>query len=328
MNVCLIDVDSKIPNLALMKASTWHKERGDTVKLGYDPLFDTPDLCYVSKMFSFTPEPEYLPDCEILRGGPAYSLTTRMPFDDGSGSYDRICPDYELYRDKFPNVSYALGRFTRGCPNRCPWCVVWRMDGNRVRKVADLSDFWRGQETVRLLDDNIMADEDIFCDACAQLHDAGDKAIWEALDIRLVTDRSAAALATVKQDKRIHFAWDGPAQDGYVERGIEILRRNGIKPWRLMFYVLVGFNTTPEYDMHRIMTLHEMGANPYAMPYNHDLSDPYIKHLCRWCNNKHIFRKTSFDDYEPWVKHRRSVGLLGAHSESTRLDGPSGPSLY
>lgn len=69
MDVCLIDVDSKIPNLALMKASTWHKQRGDTVKLGYDPLFDHPDLCYVSKMFDFTPEPEYLPDCEILRGG-------------------------------------------------------------------------------------------------------------------------------------------------------------------------------------------------------------------------------------------------------------------
>lgn len=78
VNVCLIDVDSKIPNLALMKASTWHKQRGDTVKLGYDPLFDHPDLCYVSKIFDFSPEPEYLPDCEILRGGSGYSLTARM----------------------------------------------------------------------------------------------------------------------------------------------------------------------------------------------------------------------------------------------------------
>lgn len=68
MNVCMIDVDSKIPNLALMKASTWHKECGDTVKLGYDPLFDHPDLCYVSKIFDFTPEPEFLPDCEVIRG--------------------------------------------------------------------------------------------------------------------------------------------------------------------------------------------------------------------------------------------------------------------
>lgn len=128
------------------------------------------------------------------------------------------------------------------------------------------------------------------------------KVIWEALDARLVTDQTAEALATVKQAKSIHFAWDGHGQDEAVPRSIETLRRHGLKPWRLMFYVLVGFNTDPEYDMHRIMTLHEMGANPFVMPY--DKSDPYQRHLARWCNNKFIFKKTAFEDYEPWVKER------------------------
>ena len=78
MNVCLIDVDSKIPNLALMKASTWHKQHGDTVKLGYEPLFDHPDLCYMSKMFDFTEEPPFLPtDADILRGGLAIPTSER-----------------------------------------------------------------------------------------------------------------------------------------------------------------------------------------------------------------------------------------------------------
>lgn len=301
MKVCLIDVDSKIPNLALMKASTWHKQHGDEVKLGYDPLFDHPDLCYASKIFDFTPEPEYLPDCEILRGGPGYSLTARMPFDD----YDRIMPDYSLYRDKYPAITYAMGRFTRGCPNRCPWCVVWHLDGNEVRHVADLSDFWSGQDTVRLLDDNIMADEDEFVSDCGQLHDAGVKVIWEALDIRLVTERSAGALASVKTGKCIHFAWDGPAQDRHIERGIAVLNEAGIKPYRLMFYVLVGHSTSREYDMHRIMELHRMGANPYVMPF--DRKDPYQRHLARWCNNKVIFKSTTFDDYEPWARYRAQL---------------------
>lgn len=164
-SVCLIDVDSKIPNLALMRASTWHKERGDAVKLGYDPLFDDPDLCYASKVFDFTPEPDYMPECETLKGGPGYDLKARMPFD----GYDRIMPDYSLY----PQFEYAIGRFTRGCPNRCPWCVVPEMDGNEVRHVADLGDFWDGQEVVRLLDDNIMADADEFCRDCEQLARGG-----------------------------------------------------------------------------------------------------------------------------------------------------------
>jgi len=286
--VCLVDVDSKIPNLALMRASTWHRRRGDSVKLGYDPLFDDPTLCYVSKIFDFTPELEYMPDCETLKGGSGYDLHARMPFPD----YDRIMPDYSLY----PQFDCAIGRFTRGCPNRCPWCVVPEMDGNDVRHVADLSDFWDGQGTVRLLDDNIMADADEFCRDCEQLHDAGVKVIWEALDARLVTDQTAAALASVKHAKRIHFAWDGHSQDDAVPRAIETLSRHGLKPWRLMFYVLVGFNTSQDYDLYRIYTLRDMGANPFVMPF--DKSDRYQKDLARWCNNKFIFKSAPrFEDY-------------------------------
>lgn len=295
MHVCLIDVDGKIPNLALMRASTWHKQQGDSVKLGFDPLLDSPDFCYASKMFDFTDEPAYMPDCDTLRGGPGYDLHARMQLPD----YDRIMPDYGLY-----GCGYAIGRFTRGCPNRCPWCVVPEMDGNDVRHVADLADFWSGQEVVRLLDDNIMADADEFCRDCEQLSKAGVKVIWEALDARLVTDQTAAALATVKQaKKRLHFAWDSHAQDDAAPRAIETLKRHGIKPWRLMFYVLVGFNSSPEFDMHRIMTLHDLGANPFVMPY--DKSDPYQRHLARWCNNKAVFKAVKFDDYGPWAKCRK-----------------------
>lgn len=294
-NVCLVDVDSKIPNLALMRASTWHKQRGDNVKLGYAPLFDNPDLCYASKIFDYTPEPQFMPDCETLKGGSGYDLNAKMPFDD----YDRIMPDYSLY----PKFDYAIGRFTRGCPNRCPWCVVPKMDGNTVHHVADLADFWCGQKTVRLLDDNIMADADEFCRDCEQLHDAGVHVIWEALDIRMVDNCTAQALASVKTAKSIHFAWDGHSQDKAIARGIETLAKHGIKPYRLMFYVLVGFNTSHEYDMHRIMTLHKLGANPFVMPF--DKSQPYQKHLARWCNNKAVFKTTTFKDYAPWVKAQK-----------------------
>lgn len=284
--VALVDVDSKIPNLALMKISTYHKQRGDTVKF-HEPLFDHPDICYASKVFDFTPDYQFFPDCEIVRGGVGYDLTAKLPFPD----YDRIMPDYSLY-----GCDYALGRFTRGCPNSCPWCVVPKMDGNEVRHVADLSDFWCGQEVVRLLDDNIMAGPDEFCRDCEQLSRAGVKVIWEALDIRLVTDETAKALASVRPQGSIHFAWDGHAQDAYIERGVHLLSKHGLKPWRLMFYVLVGFNTTREYDLERIYKLRDLGTNPFVMPY--DKSDPYQKRLTRWCNNKFIFKSTKrFEEY-------------------------------
>jgi len=95
MRVCLIDVDSKIPNLALMRASTWHKERGDEVKLGFSPIFDDPDLVYMSKMFDFTDEPRYLPlDADILRGGPDIRTSGRYgcPSTRRAASTTASCP--------------------------------------------------------------------------------------------------------------------------------------------------------------------------------------------------------------------------------------------
>ena len=287
MNVALVDVDSKIPNLALMKISAYHKSIGDDVKF-YEPLFDKPDLCYMSKVFDFTPEFQYVPDCEIVKGGTGYDITAKLPFPDS----DRIMPDYSLY-----GCDYAIGRFTRGCPNNCPWCVVPKMDGNEVRRVAQLSDFWDGQKVVRLLDDNIMADSDEFCRACEQLSRADVHVKWEALDIRLVTDETAKALASVKTQGRIHFAWDSKAQDAYIARGVHLLKKHGIKPYRLMFYVLVGFNTPKYYDLNRIYTLRDLGVDPFVMPY--DKNDEYQRRLARWCNNKIIFGKTKdFRDYE------------------------------
>ena len=294
MRVCLIDVDSKIPNLALMRLSAWHKSRGDEVKLGYEPLFDDPNLCYASKMFDFTSEPEYWPECETLKGGPGYSRETIQV-----EGFDRIMPDYGLY-----GCGYALGRFTRGCPNRCPWCVVPEMDGNDVRKVADLSDFWDGQRVVRLLDDNIMADEDVFVEACRQLSDAGVEVVFDALDARLVNDRTAEALSTVRQAVRWHFAWDGHHQDDAVHRCLEVLDRHGVKPWRTVFYVLVGFNTSREYDMHRIEELRRLGSNPFVMPF--DKGDRYQRDLARWCNNKVIFNTCGFDEYRRSYGHEHS----------------------
>lgn len=292
MHVGLIDVDSKIPNLALMRASAYHKSIGDSVKM-FSPMFDHPDLVYASKIFDFTPDYEYFPDCETLKGGTGYNPKAKMPFPD----YDRIMPDYSLY-----GCEYAIGRFTRGCPNNCPWCLVPEMDGHDVRHVANLSDFWNGQDSVRLLDDNIMADEDEFVRDCEQLSKAGVKAEFDALDIRLVNDVTARALASVKTSKCLHFSWDGHSQDDSVQRGLEILNRNGIKPYRTMFYVLVGFNTTPDYDMRRIEMLRKLGSNPFVMPY--DKANRYQKDLARWTNNKAIFKSVAWNDYIP---HKKAV---------------------
>ncbi|GAH85140.1 unnamed protein product, partial [marine sediment metagenome] len=50
MRILLIDIDSKIPNLALMKLSTWHKKQG--VEVFLNDYLCNPDKVYVSCVFT------------------------------------------------------------------------------------------------------------------------------------------------------------------------------------------------------------------------------------------------------------------------------------
>ncbi len=104
MKIGLIDVDSKIPNLALMKISAYHKEKGDDVNF-YDPLLNTPDKIYASKVFNFTDDYNYFSDSsKVIKGGSGYSLDKTL--DD---KIENQYPDYDLY-----DCDYAMGFTTRG----------------------------------------------------------------------------------------------------------------------------------------------------------------------------------------------------------------------
>ena len=102
------------PNLALMKISAYHKARDDTVIWWAVSGKQACDVVYSSKVFSFTPVNPHLPPGTI-KGGTGYGLYAGLPEE-----IDRCFPDYSIY----PDCDYAVGYITRGCPNRCPWCVV------------------------------------------------------------------------------------------------------------------------------------------------------------------------------------------------------------
>ena len=73
MKIGLIDVDGgKFPNLALMKISAYHKQRGDIVEWA-NPFFGNYDRVYMSKIFTFTPPISDIYDCEIVQGGTGFS---------------------------------------------------------------------------------------------------------------------------------------------------------------------------------------------------------------------------------------------------------------
>ncbi len=69
MQIGLINIDSKIPNLALMKISAYYKAKGDNVS--WFNAFETYDKVYSSKVFSYSKDYDYYPD-DVIKGGSGY----------------------------------------------------------------------------------------------------------------------------------------------------------------------------------------------------------------------------------------------------------------
>lgn len=312
MRIGLIDVDGhNFPNLPLMKLSAWHKSQGDHVEW-YEPMFSGHmDKVYVSKVFSFTPDYPYHIDAdEVLKGGSGYCISLvdgKEEFDkskhfDLPEEIEHIYPDYSIYYDKIPEVrDTAYGFLTRGCQCDCDFCHVAQKEGKCSVKVANLSEFWRDQKNIVLLDPNITACRD-WKELFQQLIDS--KA-WvdfsQGLRIHMMTEKKAEMLKQMKI-KQVHFAWDK-----YEDKNIVVPKFKQFKEitqWdkrKLSVYVLTNFNTTHEQDLERIYILRDLGYWPYVMIYDKEhLPKGHItRKLQRWVNMRAVFETTPrFEDYK------------------------------
>ena len=308
MRIGLIDVDGhNFPNIPLMKISAYHKKQGHHVEW-YNPLFsEHMDKVYMSKIFSFSDDFMYHIDAdEIIKGGSGYCIE----LVDGKEVYkkereinlpyeiEHIYPDYSIYPEHTKDTAY--GRLTLGCPRGCGFCHTGIKDGKRVFKVADLTEFWRGQKNIVLLDQNILACRE-WKGLLQQLIDS--KAYVEfngGLDIRMMTEEKAKMVKRIKQ-KIIHFAWDQYKDKEIIIPKFKMFKEiSGFSERKMIVYTIVNYDTTLEQDLERIYTLRELGYWAYVMIYNKENlpEDSIYKKLQRWVNNRFIFAKCkTFDDY-------------------------------
>lgn len=219
----LIDVDGhNYPNLALMKISRFHKLRGDHVEW-YNHIDTRYDKVYMSKVFTHTPDYTYYINAdEVEKGGTGYSLTTELPPE-----IDSLQPDYTLY----PNIDThtAYGFLTRGCPNKCKWCIVPKKEGN-IRPYMDVDDIAiDGRKNLILMDNNILA-SGYGIHQIEKIIERGYRVDFnQAMDARLVTLSIAKRLAKVRWIKRIRFGCDTPGQIEHCENAISMIDHFGYK---------------------------------------------------------------------------------------------------
>lgn len=292
MRVALIDVDGhNFPSLPLMKISAWHKRKGDEVEW-YNPLtawINPPDRVYMSKVFTFTQDYQYpINALEIVKGGTGYFYPDGGP--ELPPEIEHTYPDYSLYPQLTKDTAY--GFLTRGCPRGCEFCIVKEKEGKCSQKVADLSEFWRGQKNIVLLDPNMFA--------CRSWKNLSQQLInsraWidfsQGCDIRIMTPEKAEYIKQMKI-KQIHFAWDRYGdRDIVIPKFLQFKQITGWDRHKMTVYVLTNFDTTLEQDLDRIYTLRDMGYQPYVMIYEKEkLPKGHVtRQLQRWVNNRFIFQ--------------------------------------
>jgi hypothetical protein len=291
MRVAIYDVDSKIPNLALMKLSRYHKLCGDTVEF-YSPLFAKEyDKIYASKIFNFSDGSMLNPD-KMDIGGTGWDLTKNLPSE-----IENLTPDYSLY-----NYPHSIGFTQRGCRLRCSFCVVPEKEG-KPYGVNTIEELWTQRESDFL----VLLDNDFFGnpqwkDRIDELIDMKIKVNFsQGLNIRNIKENQAEALAKVNfsningTKKQVHFAWDDPRHEKLIHKGIKTCMDARIKPYQMAFYILIGYHSTPAEDLHRVEVLRNYGVDPFVMPY--DKTDPYQNSFARWVNHRAIFKTVPWGDY-------------------------------
>ena len=288
MKVGLVDVDGhNFPNTAIMKIAGYHRSKGDDVDWVFH--FDHYDRIYKSKVFTFTPDDNTADDAdEIIKGGTGYDITSRLP--DEIDAWTK--PDYSIY--SFP---FSIQFYSRGCIRHCPFCLVHDKEGD-IHPVEPMQLNPIGK-WIEVLDNNFFANPE-WREAIRHLKAQGQPVNFHGVDIRIMDSEQAEALKGLRLKRNIHIAWDLPQLD-LTDKLKEVVKF--IPARRLSCYVLVGFNSTPEQDLHRVRTLKSLGITPFVQPFrdyeNKTQPSQYAKDFARWANRVWTLKSCDFMDFEP-----------------------------
>jgi len=311
---------NKYPPLGLMKISTYHKLKGDYVQFvkGCNPSFRDKkwDRIYVSTLFTFYWKTTintityYINSTKLPKNIFVGGVTATLLYDeiqqelgvnvirglidqpgilDSDNSYivDTLIPDYKILEE----VDYEYGLndsyiayATRGCPNKCKFCAVNKIEPEFVhyvclkKQIRELEDVYGIRKDLTLLDNNVLASkyfEKIINDILELGFEKGSKFnnklrrldFNQGLDARLLTSEKTSLLAkTAINPMRIAFDFIA-MKDIYISC-IKKACDNGILD--LSNYVLYNYTDTPEdfYERLRInVDLNkELGTKIYSFP--------------------------------------------------------------
>lgn len=239
--------DAPKHNLALMKISQWHKQQGHEVILGKPADVVGCEKVYGSYLFRQR-------DHADIVGGPGVDPIIRL-----APHIEDIYPDYSLF-----NIDYSLGYTWEYCPRKCGFCVVPKQNNPKVHR-----SIWEFHEPkfkkICLLNNNTFSDPQ-WRETFEEIWDADLTVTDEnGYDLRLIDEEKVGALHRTRFDGLIHFAWDRIKDEAKILDGLSLAQQ---LRHRSMVYVLTGYDTTIEEDIHRCQLIYNTGFDPFVMIYN------------------------------------------------------------
>ena len=269
--VLLIDVDSRLPNLALMKLSRYYKEKGEDVILRRKKSYLTKaDKVYASSIFNSNASRYHIQALKkyygnsIKIGGSGVDLSLRLPEE-----IEKLPADYNLYPEL---KDRAIGFITRGCPHHCPFCIVPEKEG-RPRKVSNIRSLLeKNRKKLILLDDNLLAHPK----ACTFLEEMASRNLQvnftQTLDMRYITKEKAKLLRKIncmntKFTRPNHyFSLNNNKRLSLISKKYKML--GFASSDNVEFICMYGFNTTLAEDIERFRFLRSLpGAYVFTQKY-------------------------------------------------------------
>lgn len=300
--------NNSFPNLAIMKLSSYYKNKGCDVKLisfeeiNPNNLFTTEfDLIFISKVFSDTFTPEFVNDLpNVIKGGSGfyYDKAPKLSYD-----IEHSFPDYNIYTELKGCKNdyyhkYSIGFITRGCVRRCDFCI--NKNSKKVEYNSKLSEFVdKKRPYIMLLDDNITAYSG-FYDVFDELNKLQIPFVFkQGMDFRLLNPkkmnilwnsnyRSTDKKNGTKGGRVFHFAFDDISDYNIIKKRLKEYYYNKPYSFGVIFYVLVGFDKENKYDniffendindlFIRIQLLFKYSAYPYIMLHENIDKNPKFK---------------------------------------------------
>lgn len=276
--------------LGLAKIATFVKASGGEVIFGryYTPGMNE-DLVCVTSLFTYE-APTVIQTIRALRGwnrhvpiilgGVAASIVgedirKHFPsitlFQGYSQELDQCPPDYSINWHISPQwQSYSFVFTSRGCPNHCPYCAVWRVEPHPWLNPNWKAHIHPEKPNVMISDNNLSAQPfDHIQAVCEFLIDQKKYVMFDnGFDANYVTPELARLVARLKFVKRgMRLAFDRMADDGTFQAAVGMLTEAGVSKHTLQAYILFNFMDTPREAIYRATECVKLGVRPYPQQY-------------------------------------------------------------